>query len=58
MLERGSEDEGLVLDDEDSTPQTKKLKTNDASKKKANKKKLNYVTEPAYNEEELEGIIE
>ena len=58
MLERGSEDEGLILDDQDSAPQTKKLKTNDASKKKANKKKLNYVTEPAYNEEELEGIIE
>ena len=59
MLDEGSDDEGLILDeDEEVAPPSKKPKTSEASKKKVNKKKLNYVTEPAYNEEELEGIIE
>lgn len=52
------DDEGVILDDEeDEMPKKKKART-DVGKKKANKKKLNYITEPAYNDEELEGIIE
>ena len=54
-----SDDEGLVLDDE---PVSKKARVEPAKKKgdkkKGDKKKVKYVTESAYNEDELEGIIE
>jgi protein MAK16 len=55
--EEEHDDEGVILDDEaaHSGPQSKKARVD---KKKGKKQKLQYVTEPAYNDEEVEGIIE
>jgi protein MAK16 len=50
QLDNNVDDEGLILDEEDE-PKRKKPK-------KANKKKINYVTEAVYNEDELEGLVE
>ena len=56
-LEAGDdEEEGVILDDEDIKRSSKRHKT-EPKQKKGLKKKINYVTEPAY-EEEIDGLIE
>jgi len=52
------EEEGVILDDEETAISEPKQKKARVDKKKAKKQKLQYVTESAYNDEELEGIIE
>lgn len=48
------DDEGVILDEEDELPKKKKTKVD---KKTGKKPKLHYVTESAFNDEELEGQI-
>lgn len=52
--ESASDDEGVILDQEDELPKKKKTKVD---KKTGKKPKLHYVTESAFNDEELEGQI-
>ena len=54
-LDQDDEEEGVILDEDDQPPIRKKQKTE--GKKKSASKKINYVTEPAF-EEDLEGLIE
>jgi protein MAK16 len=51
------DEDGVILDDETvhAGPKQKKARID---KKKGKKQKIHYVTEPAYNDEEVEGIIE
>lgn len=58
-LDHSSDDEGVILEenDEDDQPRSKKLK-GAANGKKSAKKRLNYLTEPVHNDEEVEGLIQ
>lgn len=49
-----SGDEGVIVDDEEPKPKKQRVD----SKKKNKKQKIQYITESAFNEEAVEGIIE
>jgi len=49
-----SGDEGLIVDDEEPKPKKQRVDT----KKKNKKQKIQYITESAFNDEPVEGIIE
>ncbi len=53
-----ADEDGVILDDEDEEPIAPKKKKAKVDKKAGKKPKLQYVTESAFNEEELEGQIE
>jgi len=49
-----SGDEGVIVDDEEPKPKKQRVDT----KKKNKKQKIQYITESAFNDEAVEGIIE
>ena len=49
-----SGDEGVIVDDEEPKPKKQRVDT----KKKNKKQKIQYITESAFNDEPVEGIIE